>query len=139
MKILKDKLTDEMKKTIYDGFKEYAVEQCGTSDIKDPISFHILGPNKELVSAIVCQLFWGALHIKYVWTHKKHRNKGYASKLMSEAFDFAKKHKCPFAYVETLSFQAPDFYKKFGFKLDFKRDGYKHKVSFYYMKKKFYN
>jgi ribosomal protein S18 acetylase RimI-like enzyme len=139
MKILRNKLTEEMKKTIYDGFKEHAIEKCGTSELEDPINFYIEGPEKNVISAIVCQIFWGALHIKYVWTHKEHRGKGYASKLMYEVFNFSKESECPFAYVETMNFQAPDFYEKFGFVTELVRDGYSKGTSFYYMRKDFNN
>ena len=33
-------------------------------------------------------------------------------------------HKCPFAFVETMGFQALEFYEKCGFKLEFTRAGY---------------
>jgi ribosomal protein S18 acetylase RimI-like enzyme len=137
MKIHKGKFTDEMKKIIYKGFEEHAIEKCSASLLETPISFYLLGPEKEVISVIVCSLFWGALHIKYVWTHKNYREKGHASRLMKEVFNFGKKHKCPFAYVETMNFQAPKFYEKFGFKLELKREGYAFNTSLYYMKKDF--
>lgn len=137
IEICRDKLSDKMKEIIYDGFKEHAVEKCGVSLLSESTSFYITNSKKEVLSVIVCSLFWGALHIKYVWTHKNYRKKGYASKLMEEIFAFAKEHNCPFAYVETMNFQAPDFYKKFGFKIELERKGYAKNSSLYYMKKDF--
>ena len=54
---------------------------------------------------------------------------------MNTVLDFAKKKNYPFAYLETMNFQAPDFYKKFGFRTELKRDGYMLDNSFYYMRK----
>jgi hypothetical protein len=34
-----------------------------------------------------------------------------------------------------MSFQAPEFYKKLGFEIEFKREGYAHYVSAYYLRK----
>lgn len=42
---------------------------------------------------------------------------------------------CPFAFVETMSFQALDFYRKMGFELEFTRSGYKHGTAFHYLRK----
>ena len=137
MKIVQGKLTPELKKRIYEGFEEHALEQKGVSKKEDPVSFCIQDSKGELMSAVVCRMFWGAMHIKYVWTNKAYRGKGYASLLMQKAFDFAKERKCPFAFVETMNFQAPDFYKKLGFEVELVRNGFAEESSFYYMRKNF--
>ena len=135
MKVHKKLLTEEIEKTIFQGFREYDIDSCGITAIEKPISFYLTDQQGKLISAVVVRLFWGVMHIKYVWTHKEHRNKGYATKLMNTALDFARKKKCPFAHLETMNFQAPNFYKKFGFKIEFKRGGYMLENSFYYMRK----
>jgi len=137
MKIYKRPLTEKMKQIIYEGFKEYDIHSFGTSGMGEIVSFYFLDKQENIISAVVVRLTWGAIHIKYVWTHKNHRNKGYATQLMKAAFDFAKENNCPFAYLETMNFQAPKFYTKLGFKTEFKRDGYNFNNSLYYMKKDF--
>jgi len=59
----------------------------------------------------------------------------YAKKLMKRAFLYGKERGCRFAFLETLSFQAPEFYEKLGFEVELKRDGYDHNTSFYYLRK----
>ena len=135
MKIIKGNLTNNLKEAILHGLKDHDIAKYGTSGILDPISFYIKNQEKEIISAIVCQPFWGALHIKYVWTHYKNRKEGYSSRLMEEVFRYAKKYKFSFIYVETLNFQAPDFYKKFGFEIEFIRKGFSKDVAFFYMRK----
>lgn len=134
MKILKSALTPTLKETIYEGFKDHDIEKTGTSGIEEPICFYIEAKGK-IVSSIVCRLFWGALHIKYVYTHKEHRNNGHASSIMKEVMSFAEKNKCPFAFIETMNFQAPEFYKKFGFEVEFERSGFSQNTSFLYLRK----
>ena len=56
-------------------------------------------------------------------------------KIIEEAFKYGQKYKCSFAFVETISFQAPEFYQKFGFKTDFIRYDYNKGKSFHYLKK----
>ena len=113
--IKQNKLTDEVKKKIFDGFGKYAIESTGINGLgEDPISFEIF-KGSGFVGAIVVQLFWGQLHIKYLFVEKGYRGRGIASQLMHHALEFGKQRGCQFAFVETLSFQALEFYKKFGF------------------------
>ena len=106
MKVIKDTLTDKLKKTIYDGFKQHAIASTGASEIEKPVAFYFQDSQGQVISAIVAQTFWGNLHIKYVWTHEEHRSKGYASKLMNEIFNFAKEKRHAFAFIETMNFES---------------------------------
>jgi len=139
MKIIKDTLTDPLKQIIYDGFRQHDIARTGASEIEKPVAFYIQDSQDQVISAIVARTFWGNLHIKYVWTHEEHRSNGYASKLMNEIFNFAKEKGHSFAFIETMNFQAPEFYKKFGFQVELIRKGYSRGASFYYMRKDFDN
>lgn len=88
--------------------------------------------------AIVVEQFLGALHIKYVYVDENNRSKGVGRRLMEYAVAFGCENKCPFAFVETMSFQALGFYQKMGFQLEFTRTGYKHGTSFHYLRKDLY-
>ena len=54
---------------------------------------------------------------------------------MKHALEKGRQLGCPFAYVETMSFQAVDFYKNLGFEESFVRHGYAHGTSFHYLQK----
>lgn len=54
---------------------------------------------------------------------------------MHKVLQFGKDNKLPFIYVETLNFQAPEFYKKLGFEIEFSRSGFSHDVAFHYLRK----
>jgi ribosomal protein S18 acetylase RimI-like enzyme len=54
---------------------------------------------------------------------------------MESALKYGRGNKCLFAFVETMSFQALDFYRKVGFELEFTRSGYKHRTLFHYLRK----
>lgn len=56
-------------------------------------------------------------------------------RLMECALKYGSDKACPFAFVETMSFQALGFYRKMGFELEFTRSGYKHGTSFHYLQK----
>jgi ribosomal protein S18 acetylase RimI-like enzyme len=129
-------MTEDLKKEIYEGFKHHAVTMTGYNELSDPIAF-VANNNNLFAGAIVVQLFWGALHIKNLYIDTSYRHKGLGTRLMEYAFNFGYEKKCSFAFTETMSFQALEFYKKVGFQLEFTRSGYSHGTSFHYLKKEF--
>jgi ribosomal protein S18 acetylase RimI-like enzyme/8-oxo-dGTP pyrophosphatase MutT (NUDIX family) len=133
--IQQNKLRDEIKKKIFDGFGNQAIESTGINGLsEDPISFEIFN-GMEFVGAIVVQPFWEQLHIKYLFVEKNYRGQGIARQLMNHALEFGIKRGCHFAFVETMSFQAPEFYQKMGFAIEFSRPGYAENTTFHYLKK----
>lgn len=128
-------LTTELKKHIYEAFSKHSIQSTGVDGLaEEPISFK-MHEGQKFVGCVVVQMFWGQLHIKYLLVEEPYRGKGYAQVLMNQALEYGKKRECTFAFVETLSSQAPEFYKKCGFKVEMIRHGYDRDVSFYYMKR----
>lgn len=135
LQIQQNKLTDEIKKKIFDGFARQAIQSVGINGLsEDPISFEIFD-QATFVGAIVVQLFWEQLHIKYLFVEEKYRGQKIASQLMNHALEFGINRGCHFAFVETMSFQALEFYQKLGFILEFSREGYARNTVFHYLKK----
>lgn len=135
LKIQQETLSPEIKKQIDTGFSQHAILQTGHDDRKEPVAFVAMDEG-IFAGACVAAVFWGALHIKYVYVEQAYRLKGLGTKLMENAFTFGREQKCTFAFVETMSFQAADFYKKMGFELEFTREGFSHGTSFHYLRKK---
>jgi ribosomal protein S18 acetylase RimI-like enzyme len=128
-------LTPELKLHIYDLFSQHSTSVTGIDGMAEkPIVFE-LRDDHMFIGCIVVEIFWGQLHIKYLIVEEAYRNQGHARRLMNHAFEFGKQRGCSFAFVETLSFQALDFYKKLGFIVELSRAGYMLGVSFYYLRK----
>lgn len=133
--IRQNKLSAEIKNKIFLGLEQHALKITGINGLsEDSISFEIYD-DSDFVGAVVVQSFWEQLHIKYLFVDEKYRGKGIASHLMQHVFEFGKSRGCQFAFVETMSFQAPDFYQKLGFVIEFSRPGYAKNTSFHYLKK----
>lgn len=132
---VEEELSKQLEETIKKGFMEHAEDEIGTGgDIK---TFNILAKqDDEVIGVIIIRTSFGALHIKNLFIDKKYRRLGIGKKLMVKALEKGKQLGCAFAYVETMSFQAPLFYKKLGFKEDFVRHGYDKSSSFHYLQKK---
>jgi ribosomal protein S18 acetylase RimI-like enzyme len=134
MNISSSPLTSELKNEINEHLRKHASKFTGGDGLGEQIAFEAR-ENKEFVGCVVVQLFWGQLHIKYLVVKEAYRGQGIGRKLMEHAFEFGKSNMCSFAFVETMVFQAPPFYQKLGFKIDFIRFGYEKEISFYYLSK----
>lgn len=133
-KIKKCKYTTKLSQEVDKGFEESALEKVGIHCYEKPIAFKIQN-KKTFVGCVVFQLYWGSLEIKQLFVTKQYRKHGIGTKLMNYAIQYALDHACRFITVNTFNFQAPEFYKKFGFKVDYVRKGYMNNVSQCYLKK----
>ncbi|MBN8827562.1 MAG: GNAT family N-acetyltransferase [Sphingobacteriia bacterium] len=132
--IKEEKLTEDLKNKIFSGFNEYANEIKGYHGIEDPFTF-VIYDKEKFIGIVAYEIVWGALHIKYLHVEKEYRKQGIGTLLMHKVLQFGKDNKLPFIYVETLNFQAPEFYKKLGFEIEFSRAGFSHNVVFHYLRK----
>ncbi len=127
-------LTDDLKKQIYEGFSLHAISIVGHDEKFESLAF-VANENSVFAGAVVVELFWGSLHVKYIYIDENYRGRGLGTRLMERAIVYACENKCPFAFVETMSFQALGFYQKIGFQLEFTRAGYAHGTSLHYLRK----
>jgi len=58
---------------------------------------------------------FGWLYVDSLWVSENLRGEGYGNQLMDLIEGEALKHGCMRAYLNTMSFQAPEFYKKRGY------------------------
>lgn len=132
--IRQQSLTENLKKQVYEGFSRHAIAMTGYDEKLESVAFVAMDAEK-FAGAVVVEQFWGALHVKYVYVDEEYRNQGLATHLMDRAIAYGRENKCLFAFVETMSFQALEFYQKMGFQLEFTRSGYAHGTSFHYLRK----
>lgn len=98
---------------------EYNMEKL-PDELKTPnenISFVIKDDKGEIVGGITGEMFWHHLHIDILWVDENFRENGYGSKLVKKLEDFAIEKGCRFIYLDTFSFQSPEFYKKNGYEV----------------------
>lgn len=62
------------------------------------------------------------MHINYLWVDESMRGKKIGKDLLHFAESLAIDKNCTVIYLETFSFQAPEFYKKYGFEVFGKLD-----------------
>lgn len=82
-------------------------------------------------------IFYGCLYIDQLWVDESLREKGHGTELMIMAENLAQKKECLFMAVNTMNWEALNFYKKLGFKVEFERHGFEKNSIFYFLRKDF--
>ena len=133
--VIKAKTTSRFRRKIDEGFGRYAIQHVGIDGLsEDPIAFEIR-ENNTFMGCVAMQMYWGQLHIIYLYVEEGYRDQGLGSTLLNHAITIAKERGCDFLFLETMNFEAPLYYQKFGFEVNFIRHGYTKGTSLYYLSK----
>ncbi len=95
---------------------DYNIQQAG-DDNAQRICFAVQGPDQEIVGGVIAAIYWDWLYIDLMWLEEKHRGSGYGSRLLTLVEAEARRRGARHAFLDTFSFQAPDFYKKHGYQV----------------------
>lgn len=70
----------------------------------------------ELVAGLVGELFWTFLYVADLWVDDGYQRRGYGTALLNRAETIARERPCHVSFLSTMTFQAPGFYEKRGYK-----------------------
>ena len=82
----------------------------------EPLNLYVEDDSGQVMAGLVAETFGNWLEIEYLFVKEDLRGQGIGSQLLQQAESEAKKRNCRFAFVNTYQFQAPDFYKRHGYK-----------------------
>ncbi|WHY75304.1 GNAT family N-acetyltransferase [Neobacillus sp. WH10] len=89
-------------------------------EVKQPsmnVSYMLRNEDGKIVGGITGTIFWYHLHIDYLWVDNSLRGTGYGKELLNHIEKTARENNCRLILLDSFSFQAPDFYQKFGYKV----------------------
>jgi ribosomal protein S18 acetylase RimI-like enzyme len=87
----------------------------------------------SIVGGLTAKTYWRYLDIGFLWVSAKHRGQDLGSKLMDAAESEARARGCERALLDTLSFQALEFYKKRGYTEFGRLNGFSGKYDRHYL------
>ncbi len=94
-----------------------------------------LREKKKIVGGIVGEVWMTVLFIQLFWIEQKYRGKDHGTKLIKAIEDEARKFGAKRSYVDTMSFQAPGFYRSCGYEEYGSIDGYPEGVTRHWLTK----
>lgn len=71
----------------------------------------------RLAGGLLADMYWGWLGIKILWLREDARRQGWGAQMMREAEAEGLRRGCHHAMVDTMDFQAPEFYPKLGYEV----------------------
>ena len=103
-------------RVLLDGLYQYNVEQTGRDD-GQWLSIFIREEADQIVAGLHGWTWGGWMRISFLWVSPQERRRGRGRQLLVMAEAEARKRRCSNATLSTFSFQAPDFYRKFGYRI----------------------
>ena len=98
------------------GIRNYNEQRAG-DDKYQPLCFVLHAPDQVIVGGVIGATFWDWFHIDLLWVKDELRGRGYGHRLLTLAEDEARQRGARNVYLDTFSFQAPDFYKGHGYQV----------------------
>ena len=91
--------------------------ECVGNDCHAPLNIVEYDTDGNVIAGIIGGTYWGWLYVDILWVHEDYRKKGLGTKLLFEAEQEALRRGCHHAHLDTMSWQAPEFYKMHGYKV----------------------
>ncbi|MBE5991290.1 GNAT family N-acetyltransferase [Lacrimispora sp.] len=113
--------TDE--KYIFDGLLEYNLERIEDKNPRD-LGIYLPDETGRKIAGLIGSTHGNWLFVKYLWVSKELRGKQIGSEILKQAEETAKERGCKYSFLDTFSFQAPQFYKKHGYREVFTLENY---------------
>ncbi len=106
----------EVFETLVSEVRKFNMSHTGNEKSK-PLSVIASDDSGNLIGGVSGRTIYNQLLIEVLWVSESARGHGLGRSLMLRAESEAKARGCIAAQVDTLSFQAPDFYQKLGFEI----------------------
>lgn len=87
------------------------------ADGHPPINIVEYDADGNVIGGIIGGTYWGWMYVDILWVSEDYRGRGIGSSLLREAEREAIRRGCHHVHLDTMSWQAPDFYKKHGYEV----------------------
>jgi GNAT superfamily N-acetyltransferase len=111
-----DDLEDAAITVVGQGIRRYNEQQAGANGYRRLCLF-LYAPDGAVVGGLIGATYWDWLYIDLLWVTDELRGRGHGHRLLALAEDEARHCGAKNAYLDTFSFQAPDFYRQQGYEV----------------------
>lgn len=98
------------------GVGEYNRGQAGEDHFQH-ICFALYAPDQKIVGGALGEIYWDWFHLDLLWVKEELRGRGYGHRLLMAAEDEARRRGARNVFLDTFSFQAPEFYRRYGYQV----------------------
>ncbi len=99
---------------IHDGLEQYNRQHTAPSTLQ-PLVIYLRDDDGTIKGGLTGGTFWHWCHVDILWLDESIRQHGYGSTLLQMVEEEAVRRGCVGIFLDTMSFQAPDFYIKHGY------------------------
>lgn len=131
---LEENASPEDLRTVSEGLGVYNRAQVGPENYR-PLHIFLRDAQNRVVGGLLGAIYWGWCSIDYLWVSEEYRGRGHGQNLLEAAEQEARKQGCKNVNLDTMSFQAPDFYLKFGYRIFGQLDDFPAGYTRYYLTK----
>lgn len=111
-----EKPDDAVWNAVGGGINNFNTQQIGECKELN-LCFVLYAPNQEVVGGVIGNTYWGWFYIGLMWVKEELRGLGHGRRLMEQAEEEARRRGVKNVYLDTFSFQAPNFYIKQGYQV----------------------
>ncbi|MEJ2011735.1 MAG: GNAT family N-acetyltransferase [Anaerolineales bacterium] len=98
------------------GVASFNRQQAGENNFQR-LCYVVQAPDQEIVGGVLGETYFDWLFIELLWVKEEFRGRGYGHHLLRLAEELARERGAKNVYLDTFSFQAPEFYKKRGYQV----------------------
>ncbi|UEL47073.1 Acetyltransferase [Terrisporobacter petrolearius] len=118
-----DKITEEDENIIFKELLGYNLARIEDKNPRD-LGIYLQDEEGQKIAGLIGNTHGNWLSIKFLWVSEEMRGQNIGSDILSQAEKTAKERGCKYSFLDTFSFQAPEFYRKHGYKEVFVLENY---------------
>lgn len=118
-----DKITEEDENIIFKELLGYNLARIEDKNPRD-LGIYLQDEEGQKIAGLIGNTHGNWLSIKFLWVSEELRGQNIGSDILSQAEKTAKERGCKYSFLDTFSFQAPEFYRKHGYKEVFVLENY---------------
>jgi GNAT superfamily N-acetyltransferase len=98
------------------GVSRYNIDRAGDNKFQR-LCYVMKNSEQEIVGGILGEVYWEWFYVDLLWVKGELRGQGHGHRLLTVAEEEARLRGAKNAYLDTFSFQAPEFYLQHGYEV----------------------